>query len=130
MQSKLGYLLSGPLPTQPNAVGAEAHTYTTQICNSELSDCIEPLPNDCGATPTLSPQEANTTQLPQSFIHMYQRNCITRDGDGSYIVRFPWKENHPFLPYNLICEHQTRSLASRLGCQPDLLQLYGKIISD
>ena len=39
MQSKLGYLLSGPLPLQSESAGAEAlHTYMTQTFNPELSD--------------------------------------------------------------------------------------------
>ena len=61
----------------------------------------------------------------------YQESCILRDADGSYVVRFPWKENHPFLPSNLaICDRQTRALARRLSRQPGLLQLYGSIIAD
>ena len=80
MQSKLRYLLSGPLPPQPESVGAEAfHTYTTQILNLELSDCPEPLPNDCSPTPTHSQQGTTTNQPSQSFIHRYQKKLyITR----------------------------------------------------
>ena len=46
-------------------------------------------------------------------------------------MRFPWKENHPFLPSNFsICDRQTRALARRLARQPDLLRLYDQLISD
>ena len=103
----------------------------THTFNPELSVSAESLSGDCSPTPAPSQQDSMTNQPSQSFIHMYQRNCISRDNDGSYVVRFPWKENHPFLPSNLaICERQTRSLARRLGRQPDLLQLYSNIISD
>ena len=61
----------------------------------------------------------------------YQRDYISRDKDGSYIVRFPWKPNHPILTPNLtVCAYQTRALAKKLGRQPDLLQLYGNIINE
>ena len=62
---------------------------------------------------------------------LYQRDCITWDKDGSYVVGFPWKENHPFLPANfVICGCQTSALARRLARQPNLLQLYGNLIAD
>ena len=81
--------------------------------------------NDC------SPPPDTANKPSESFLLTYQENYISRDTDGSYIVRFPWKENYPFLPSNLaICDRQTRALARRLSHQPGLLQLYGNVIAD
>lgn len=75
-------------------------------------------------------QDVATNKPTESFLLTYQENYISCDTDGSYIVQFPWKENHPFLPSNLaICDHQTRTLAKRLS-KSGLLQLYGKIITE
>ena len=131
MESKLGYLLSGPLPLKSALQPVPLHTYGIQTIDLELSDCPESLPNSSPSTPTLSQQNAGTSQSSQSFMHSYQRDCIMRDKDGSYVVRFPWKENHPFLPSNFVtCDRQTRALARRLARQPNLLQLYGNLIAE
>jgi len=100
----------------------------TQTLDLELANCSESLPNSCLSTPTRSQPGTEASQPSQSFKCLYQQNCISH---GSCVVRFPWKENHPFLPSNFsICDHQTRALARRLACQPDLLRLYGQLISD
>ena len=61
----------------------------------------------------------------------YINSSVCHQTDGSYIVRFPWKHNHPYLPSNRgICEKQTRSLARKLARTPELLQIYGNIIAE
>ena len=131
MESKLGYLLSGPLPLKSELQPVSLHSYNIQTIDLEFSDCPESLTNSNPSTSTLSQQNTGTSQPSQSFLHLFQRDCITRDKDGSYVVRFPWKENHPFLPSNFaICDRQTRALARRLARQPDLLRLYGNLIFD
>ena len=43
----------------------------------------------------------------------------------------PWKTDHPPLPSNyVVCERQTRVLTRRLGQTPELLKVYGDIISE
>ena len=86
MQSKLGYLLSGPLPLQSELESEPLHTYATQTFDLEHSDSPESLPNSCSPPPTLSQQDTETSQPSQSFMYMYQRNCISRNKDGSYVV--------------------------------------------
>jgi len=61
----------------------------------------------------------------------YQRDHISRDKEGYYVVRFPWRPNHPPLPSNkTICEQQTWTLSRKLGRQPAMLHLYGNILSE
>ena len=121
MQSKLGYLLSGPLSQQIQSTNTSVfHIQTLDLSN--IADCPE-LPIDAGSVQPMT--------TPELFMDTYQRDCISRDKDGSYIARFPWKPDHPTLTPNLtVCERQTRALAKKLGRQPELLQLYGNIINE
>ena len=65
MQSKLGYLLSGPLPVQSESTARSLHSYTTQRITLEISDCPESIMKDCPLIPTLSQQDVvnNTPQI-------------------------------------------------------------------
>ena len=59
------------------------------------------------------------------------QSSIKRQPDGALSLKFPWKEDHPPLPLNFsICAKRTRSLAQRLAKTPELLHMYGKILSD
>ena len=99
MQSKLGYLLSGPLLTS-SAQECILHTYTTQTFDVDIPDCTE-----LHDTSLLSSSGQSTDLKPESFMAVYQRDHISRDKDGHYVVRFPWRPNHPFLPSNhTICD--------------------------
>ena len=132
MQSKLGYLLSGPLPQQVQFSNTNVfHACPTQILDvTDITDSPQPSVDvSLTANPAVSLQ--NSKHSSESFMNTYQRNCISRDKDGSYVVSFPWMPNHPVLPTNqVICERQTRALAKKMGRQPDLLQLYGNIINE
>lgn len=59
MQSKLGYLVSGPLPLQSESIADSLHSYITQTFNSEASDCPESFMNDCTPNPTPSTRCCN-----------------------------------------------------------------------
>ena len=125
MESKLGYLLSRPLPIQSEH--PITHSYTTLAVNFEFSDYAE---NPSSMIPTLLEHEFNALSQ-EPFMEAYQRDHISWDKDGYYVVRFPWRPNHPPLPSNkAICEWQTRTLARKLGRQPAMLNLYGNIISE
>ena len=129
MQSKLGYLLSGPLQKQTQSSNNNVlHACPTQILDaSSIANLHEQCIN-MQSTDTAIWQQ-HPEPLSNSFIETFQCNCITRDKDGSYVVRFPWKPNHPILsPNSVNCECQTRALARKMG--PQLLQLYGNIIKE
>ena len=46
--------------------------------------------------------ETDLVQNKQSstFLQEYLRDSVTRQSDGTYLVKFPWKPNHPVLPTN------------------------------
>ena len=123
MQSRLGYFLSGPLvvPSAPshNASMFQVST-TTADCNNtfwmmESADAMQP----------------DMDESENDFLKRYQQTCITREEDGAYRVKFPWKHEHPPLPSNYtVCKNKTRSLARKLSHNPELLHLYGKIITE
>ena len=123
VQSKLGYLLSGPLPakTQCNLISLHVTTTTShEVCDLEKFWQIE--------SSGISTRKDNTDKR---FLKSYVNSCITSKPDGSYSLKFPWKPDHPPLPSNYTtCEKRTRGLVRRLADDPHLLQTYGKIISD
>ena len=123
VRSKLGYLLSGPLPViQPTTI-LHIGAMKDIGCDIQRYWSLE--------TTGTEPQAEDGTNPDQQFFDMYSQNYITRLEDGSYCARFPWKENHPPLPSNFkTCWQRTRSLARRLARTPDLLHLYDGIIAD
>ena len=65
------------------------------------------------------------------FLENYINTLITRNQDGSYNAKFPWKEDSPLLPANYIkCERHTWSMVRRLAATPQLLTTYGNIIAE
>ena len=127
-QSKLGFLLSGPLshPVSQYSTTASLHVATMTIATTEEPNLDR----------FWSVEEASTTQTcpPNqdiTFIQHYQATCISQATDGTYTAKFPWKPDHPQLPSNLdICQKRTRHLITRLTESPTLLQLYNEIITE
>ena len=120
IDSKLGYLLSGPVAMSGNSL---VHTNTLHIGFQPAADNTEFWRAESTG--------ANQQPEPEDFLTRYQESCIRRESDGAYCVKFPWKPDHPPLPSNYsICKNITRSLAQRLRENPELLYLYGKIISE
>ena len=129
MQSKLGYLLSGRVTSTANTINSN---YPTNMLNVLLShvdedDQIERFWNleSLGTTDKDSPVDE------ARFIREYQQTAISREQNGSYTAKFPWKKDHPPLPTNhIVCEKRTRATIKRINQMPDLLRKYGTIIKD
>ena len=124
--SKLGYLLSGPLPcsssssTLVNFLQAVTSTKDTEF-DLERFWSLE-------SFGTTSP---SNTDKQHDFLEDYITTSITRNPDRSYTTKFPWKDNAPPLPDNYkACEHRTRAMVRRLVSAPDLLKSYGNIIQE
>lgn len=72
-----------------------------------------------------------TNAQDKTFLEQYSNSHITRQEDGSYSARFPWKDDHPPLPNNYsICEGRTRSLVHRLAQTAGMLQTYDSILKE
>ena len=120
MDSKLGYLLSGPVAMSGNS---HVHTNVLHIGFQPAADNTE----------FWRAESTGATQQPEpeDFLTRYQESCIRRESDGAYCVKFPRKPDHPPLPSNYsICKNIAHSLVHRLRENPELLHLYGKIISE
>ena len=125
VQSKLGYLLSGPVSSSENTRNLQV--FHTAI--HPIEDCFSISQfwdvESAGTLPSPKPLPVN------SFFTSYLKSSIGRTPDGSIVAKFPWKDNHPPLPSNRnVCEGRARSLARKLSCTPDLMSLYGDIIAD
>ena len=117
--SKLGY----PLPVIQPTTFLHIADVTGVSCNIQKYWSLETTGTD--------PQPDKSMNADQQFLETYSQMHITRQEDGSYCARFPWKDNHPPLPSNYnTCWQRTRSLACRLSQTPDLLKLYDGVITD
>ena len=95
-QSKLGYLLSGPV----SQLAIQSSTSVLlQITTS--ADDQQFNPQELWSIEAIG---TNPTQSNGMFLRSYQSNNISQMPDGTCIARFPWKEPKPYLPSNLtIC---------------------------
>lgn len=95
MQSKLGYLLSGPLPC---STGKEN---TTKMFNIMISHKAEDKQlerfwklESIGITPP-HPDDTESSLLKEC-----QHSSVSREKDGTYTAKFLWKNEHTPLPSN------------------------------
>ena len=73
----------------------------------------------------------SNTDKQHDFLKDYSTTLITRNPDGSYTTKFPWKDNTPPLPDNYkACERRTRAMVRRFASTPDLLKRYRSIIQE
>ena len=124
VESKLGYLLSGPLPLPVTATSTSFHvsilSCTTENTHHNSFWQVE----STGTNPVAQNPDAK-------FLQQYMDTHITLQPDGAYSLKFPWKDNHPLLPSNYaVCARHTRSMAYRLAKTSKLLQVYGAIIDE
>ena len=124
VQSKIGYLLSGPLPTP-----------TTETATDCIMNIITSPPDMYDLErfwklETLGIQSEKDDESSSEYLTTYQRNCIVFK-DGRYSAQLPWKRDNSELPdnYNITLK-RTESTLRRLRQEPALLQMYGEIIAD
>ena len=126
--SKIGYLLSGPLQTS-SGVSSTTVVNLLQTISSTKRDELDLEKFWSLEAMGISPQsEQNDHEV---FLENYISTSITRNQDGSYIAKFPWRDDSPMLPTNYNkCEQRTRSMVRRLAATPQLLATYGNIIAE
>ena len=126
--SKLGYLLSGPLPTS-SGTSSTAVVNLLQTMSSTKGDELDLQTFWSLEAMGISPQsEKNDHEV---FLENYISDSITRNQFGSYNPKFPWKDNSPMLPTNYTkCKQRTRSMVRRLAATPQLFNTSGNIIAE
>ena len=124
VESKLGYLISGPLQTNcVNRTDTVVNLLQTLSSTTAVVHDLERFWSleSIGISP---PKEMDDQE---SFLQHFQRSSITRRSDGSYSAKFPWKP----LPSNYhSCARRTRAMVRRLTQTPSLLRSYGEIIEE
>ncbi|XP_053391234.1 uncharacterized protein LOC128554047 [Mercenaria mercenaria] len=124
LKSKIGYLLSGPLPVA-NKKSSASYMFNVITAPPNVTDLerfwkLESI--------GISEDEAETST--SGILNTYKENCITYK-DGRYVAKLPWKEDHPVLPTNYeVCKSRTENTIRRLSTEPNLLKKYGQIIDD
>jgi len=91
VDSKLGYLLSGPILQTPQSTT----TNVMMIMNLNDDFDLERFWDLESVGVSLTDETVQDNMLQQ-----YLNSCLTRDDDGAYTARFPWKSTHPVLPTN------------------------------
>jgi len=122
--SKLGYLLSGPVQLTNTL-----HTSTSTMMLTITQHCefdLERFWNLETVGVSVSDVSAEEDMLKQ-----YLSSCVTRDPDGTYVARFPWRLNPPSLSCNfIVAERRTREMLKWLAKTLNLLQVYSNIIDE
>ena len=123
MKSKIGYLLSRPIPgnsKQTQNTMLNVLTSSPDVADLEQFWKLESL--------GILHDEKDSTNAEK--LATYPKNSITRS-DGKYSVQLPWKLNHPYLPTNFdFTLKRTQSTIWRLSREPELLKTYSSIIAE
>lgn len=122
VESKLGYLLSGPAPPASGQFLTSTSSVTMLLTT----------PNEFNLEHFWDLESIGVTCIGDDPVDKaldhYLASCVTRDQDGAYVARFPWK---PDLPTNLtVAKQRIRQLVKRLSKTPDLLKTYHQILSE
>ena len=125
-KSKLGYLLSGPLPYPANQSASPILLQITSALTKPEEPNLEQFWSIEGIGTNLREEGIDST-----FLQAYQNSCISQTPEGTYTAKFPWKENRPYLPSNLnTCTSRTHALFNKLRQTPELLRIYDSIIKE
>ncbi|XP_064629239.1 uncharacterized protein LOC135488534 [Lineus longissimus] len=122
VQSKLGYLLSGPIYKESH----ESNTTILHIATNILDEKTKL--QEYWDLETIGIKD-DPSDLCKSMD--FESYCEThlRFEDNGYIARLPWKAEYPPLPTNYdVCVRRTRNMIRKLS--PDLRKMYNDIIQD
>ena len=124
VQSKIGYLLSGPRPINKENNKVAQH----------MMNVITSPPNPLDLERFWKLESLGITLEEEaggpSDLKLYMDTCISFS-EGKYIAKLPWKEDHPPLPTNYaMALRRTETMIRRLRKEPCLFDKYGEIISE
>ena len=123
-KSKIGYLLSGPVPTTRQSTSIRASILHVMTSHKQDEFDLERFWNleSIGIKPPAATDETT------AFLRHYQDASITLRDKG-YNAKLPWKEDHPPLPTNFdITQRRTRSMVHHLAKDPQKLKMYNDVI--
>ena len=112
---------------QPLPQPVETASLHVSILSCTTTDITQSRFWNVESTGTTRPMEISDTD----FLNKYMTTKITIQPDGTYCLKFLWKDSHPPLPSNYtVCYRRTRSMAYRLAKTPSLLKMYDAIIKE
>ena len=124
VSSKLGYLLSGPVPVKNN-------NQSTLIMNVLISHKQE----NCDLEEFLKLESLGIdekevdTQLID-VMETFAESSITKQ-NGKYVSKLPWKENYPeFLTNKDFAKRRTENVIRRISKDNEMFRMYGDIKAD
>ena len=127
IQTKLGWVLSGPAPT-----GVRDHCSTSlmAVYNCDVTTQSWPISNLDNILRWFWDLELlGSNDVDQNVFTEFEKNIQFKD--GRYEVSLPWKENHPLLPTNYhLSLNRLHGLLHRLHQQPTVLQQYDSVIKN
>ena len=122
IRSKIGYLLSGPLPVTSNKTENYIMNVITRPPETDQLECFWKL-ESLGIS-------AEKDSNRQELLEEYQQKCISFT-NGRYVAKLPWKQDHSPHPTNFnVTLKRTQSTICELTKEPTLLQKYGEIIKE
>ena len=123
-QSKLGYLLSGPMPHLTTQLSTSIPLQLTTMTDQNQEPNLEHLWS-------VEAIGTHSGQSSSAFLNTYQTSSISQLPNGTHCAKFPWKEDKPYLPSNFnICQRRTKALLTKFKLNPELLNLYNNIIQE
>ncbi|XP_052245580.1 uncharacterized protein LOC127854555 [Dreissena polymorpha] len=125
VKSKIGYLLSGPMPSTFHA-SADKHILNVLASRAQEHSILERFWSleNMG----ISPCEPDRKSV--EYLKQYQATAIEYD-NGRYHAKLPWKQDHPALPTNHnIALKRTVGAIQRLCNEPEVPRAHGDIIAE
>jgi len=125
VKSKIGYLLSGPMPSTSHA-SADKHILNVLASRAPEHSILERFWSleNMG----ISPCEPDRKSV--EYLQQYQATAIEYD-NGRYHAKLPWKQDHPALPTNHnIALKRTVGAIQRLRNEPEVPRAHGDIIAE
>ncbi|XP_053391450.1 uncharacterized protein LOC128554226 [Mercenaria mercenaria] len=123
VKSKIGYLLSGPVPAE------SAHS-TNHVCNVNTSHFSPDMLERFWSLESMGITQTTEDNDKSDYFKNYQQSCIEFK-DSRYSAKLPWKLEHPPLPTNYeVTKKRTENTIRRLQRDPYLLQKYDDIITE
>lgn len=126
VNSKIGYLLSGPVPAKGNN-NMSTSMMNILVCHKEEEIDLEKFwkLESLG----IDTKEQNDPKL-NDIIEDYMDNSVIKQ-DEKYVAKLPWKEDSPELPTNKeTAKRRTESVIRRLEKDPEIFRKYGEIIAE
>ena len=123
-KSKIGYLLSGLVPTSNQSTRIKASILHVMTSHKQDEFDLERFWN----LESIGIKPPETTDETTAFLRHYQDTSITLQEKG-YNAKLPWKEDHPPLPTNIdITQRRTCSVVHHLAKDPQKLKMYNDVI--